>query len=105
MRHVLLDHAKARGRQKRGGGKRAIDFETPLDLAVDDKLDDFLAIDEHIERLRTRDERAAEVVRLRFFAGLAVAEIAALLGIGERTVKDDWAFARAWLLRDLQRGD
>ena len=105
MRHVLLDHAKARGRQKRGGGKRAIDFETPLDLAVDDKLDDFLAIDEHIERLRIRDERAAEVVRLRFFAGLAVAEIAALLGIGERTVKDDWAFARAWLLRDLQRGD
>jgi len=105
MRHVLLDHAKGRGRKKRGGGQRRIDLEAPLDLATDDTLDDALLVDEHIERLRAHDERAAEVVRLRFFAGLLVPEIAALLGVSERTVKDDWAFARAWLLRDMQRGE
>ncbi|MBL8736507.1 MAG: sigma-70 family RNA polymerase sigma factor [Planctomycetes bacterium] len=103
MRHILLDHAKAKGRKKRGGGKRTIDLDTPLDLAVDEKLDDYLALDEAIERLRAHDPRMAEIVRLRFFAGLSVPEAAALLGVSERTVKSEWAFARAWLARSLQQ--
>lgn len=105
MRHVLLDHAKARGRKKRGGEKRhqPIDLDAPLDVASDDKIDDFLLVDEAIERLRAKDPRAAEIVRLRILGGLPVAETAALLGISERTVKADWAFARAWLARDLER--
>ncbi|MCU0867479.1 MAG: ECF-type sigma factor [Planctomycetes bacterium] len=108
MRHVLLDHAKTRGRKKRGGGKRtnqSIDLDAPLDVASDDKLDDFLLVDEAIERLRAKDPRAAEIVRLRILGGISVAETAALLGISERTVKTDWAFARAWLARDLAKQD
>ncbi len=101
MRHVLLDHAKARGRKKRGGGKRPLDLDSPLDLGSDDKLDDYLAIDEAIERLRRHDARLAEVVRLRLFTGLSVDETAALLGVSARTVKSDWSFARAWLHRNL----
>lgn len=107
MRHVLLDHAKARGRKKRGGGQQPtqpIDLEAPLDLASDDKLDDFLMLDAAIERLRAEDPRAAEVVHLRFLGGLSVAETAALLNVSDRTVKSEWAFARAWLARDLGRG-
>lgn len=106
MRHVLLDHAKARGRKKRGGGQRAapsIDLDAPLDVASDEKLDDFLLVDESIERLRAKDPRASEIVRLRILGGMSVVETAALLGISERTVKTDWAFARAWLARDLER--
>ena len=101
MRHVLLDHAKSRGRQKRGGGRTRIDLDSPLDLATDDKLDDYLAVDEAIEALRAEDPRLAEIVRLRFFGGLSVAETAALLAVSERTVKGEWAFARAWLARHL----
>lgn len=101
MRHVLLDHAKARGRHKRGGAHAHVDLDAPLDLATDDKLDDYLAIDEAIESLRAEDPRLAEIVRLRFFGGLSVAETAALLEVSERTVKGEWAFARAWLARHL----
>jgi RNA polymerase sigma-70 factor (ECF subfamily) len=101
MRHVLLDHAKARGRLKRGGGRRRIDLEEPLDLSTDERLDDCLAVDEAIEALRARDPRAAEIVRLLRFAGLSVKEVAALLGVSPRTVKSDWALARAWLRRHL----
>lgn len=106
MRHVLLDHAKARGRKKRGGGRRAaqsIDLDAPLDIASDDKLDDFLMVDEAIERLRAQDSRAAEIVRLRIVGGMSVPEAAALLGVSPRTVKAGWAFARAWLARDLSK--
>ena len=106
MRHVLLDHAKARGRKKRGGGLKPaqrIDLDAPLDIASDEKLDDFLLVDEAIERLRANNSRAAEIVRLRILGGMSVAETAALVGISERTVKADWAFARAWLARDLAK--
>ncbi len=105
MRRVLLDHAKARGRQKRKGPHVPLDLDTPLDLATDDKLDDYLAVDEAIEALKTEDPRLAEIVRLRFFAGLTVAETAALLSVSERTVKGEWAFARAWLARYLAAED
>lgn len=101
MRRVLLDHAKARGRQKRSGPHVPLDLDTPLDLATDDRLGDYLALDEAIEALRAEDPRLAEIVRLRFFAGLSVAETAALLDVSERTVKGEWAFARAWLGRHL----
>ena len=108
MRHILLDHAKARGRKKRSGAHTHVDLDAPLDLSLapgaDDKLDDYLAIDEAIEALRAEDPRLAEIVRLRFFAGLSVPETAALLGVSERTVKGEWAFARAWLARHLGKG-
>ena len=101
MRRVLLDHAKARGRQKRGGARQLIDLDAPLDLGTVDKLDDYVAVDEAIERLHEHDPRMAQVVRLRFFCGLSTVETALALGVSERTVKSEWAFARAWLTRHL----
>jgi RNA polymerase sigma factor (TIGR02999 family) len=103
MQRVLLDHAKARGRQKRGGGRARVDLDTPIDLARTERLDDYLDLEAAIERLRAHDPRLAEIVRLRSYCGLGVAETAAVLGVSDRTVKADWAFARAWLARELDR--
>lgn len=161
MRRVLLDHAKARARQKRGGrgpagggsleggvepastrsnaesvgpvSRRSVNedltVESPgpcrpggapvvapafqpvrrltLDaaaavLAENSDPAEFLALDEAICRLKGADARSAEVVRLRYYAGLSVEEAAAVLGVSPRTVKNDWAFAKAWLARELK---
>jgi RNA polymerase sigma-70 factor, ECF subfamily len=107
MRQVLLDHARARGRVKRGGGLGRIDLDDVATLggpiAEDHRPDreDFVALDDAIRRLGSRDPRMAEVVRLRFYAGLEISEVALLLGVSERTVKNDWAFAKAWLEREM----
>lgn len=113
MRRVLLDHAKARGRMKRGGGARWVDLDRSsinllaeggdggvADTASESALD-FFALEEAIRRLEQRDPRMGQVVRLRFYAGLEIAHVAAVLGVSERTVKSDWAFAKAWLEREL----
>jgi RNA polymerase sigma-70 factor, ECF subfamily len=108
MRQVLLDHAKARGRLKRGGGLGRIDLENTATLGgpvvEDDGPDreDFVALDDAIRRLASKDPRMAEVVRLRFYAGLEISEVAHVLGVSERTVKNDWAFAKAWLEREMK---
>jgi RNA polymerase sigma factor (TIGR02999 family) len=99
MRRILVDHARGRVREKRGGGAKASN-RISLDLLETARTVDpetVLALDEAIDRLATIDGRAAEVVRFRFYAGLEQLEIAELLGCTERTVKRDWAFARAWL--------
>ncbi len=111
MRRILLDHAKARGRAKRGGGAARIDLDSGTIILTADEAEsdqagamDFLALDDAIRRLEARDPRTAEVVRLRFYAGLEIAQVALALGVSERTVKNDWAFARAWLQRALAPG-
>lgn len=99
MRRVLVDHARARAREKRGGAER-LSRRLPLDVLEAARSADpatIIALDEAIDRLATIDARAATVVRMRFFAGLEQTDIASLLGCTERTVKRDWAFARAWL--------
>ena len=73
-----------------------------MDLAADENLGDALALDELILRLEKDDAQAASVVRLRFYAGLGVDQVAEVLGISPRTVKRDWAYARAWLLREWE---
>ncbi len=111
MRRVLLDHAKARLRAKRGGGAARVemDLEAPLELPAPtaaeapDAAAGFLALDDAMRRLEERDPRAAEVVRLRYYAGLEISQAALVLGVSERTVKNDWALARAWLERELRR--
>lgn len=103
MRHILIDHARQRGRIKRGGNRVRVSL-SGLDLATESDPDEILALDEAIRRLEERDARAADIVQLRFFAGLSVQETAEALEISERTVKREWAFARAWLygfLRDV----
>jgi len=108
MRRVLLDHAKARLRVKRGGGAARIDLDSPLEVPgvreepAHDRAAGFLALDGAMRRLEERDPRAAEVVRLRYYAGLEIAQAALVLGVSERTVKNDWALARAWLERELR---
>lgn len=101
MRRILIEHARARGRQKRGGGQALIELES-ADLASDYDPDTVLALDDAIRRLGRQDPRAADVVRLRFFAGLSVEETAEAMGLSVRTVKREWAYARAWLFDALR---
>jgi RNA polymerase sigma factor (TIGR02999 family) len=103
MRRVLLNHARDRGRQKRGGGWRRADFDR---LAVADQASEgeVLALDEALQRLEQQNQPCAELVKLRFFTGLTMEEAAAALGIAPRTAHRYWAFARAWLY-DALRGD
>jgi RNA polymerase sigma factor (TIGR02999 family) len=108
MRRILIDHARTRGRQKRGGPKAkrsALDIANLGDLAElaeRNDPDQIVALDEAIQKLEKDDAQAAQVVKLRFFAGLSVEETAATLGVSDRTVKRDWQYARAWLFRALQ---
>lgn len=109
MRRVLVDHARARARIKRGSGRRIPqqrEFEPEarnlIDLAQQDNLETILILDEALSRLEQEDSRLATVVRLRFFAGLTVEETASALGLSEPTVKRRWAFARAWLVREVR---
>lgn len=110
MRRILIEHARRRGSAKRGGGvsRRRIDLDPVgevADLASDSQSDAVIALDEAFARLEKHGERLAQVVRLRFFAGLTVAETALALGVSERTVNNDWAYARAWLSREIQSGE
>lgn len=106
MRRVLVDHARARLRLRRGGGRLRLDLDEGLvrGEVPDGDTDglDLLALDEALERLAAQAPRQASVVELRFFGGLPSAAIAARLGITDRTVRNDWAFARAWLHRELR---
>lgn len=103
MRRILVDHARRKGSQKRGGGGRRLPIDL-LDLAVEADPEGILALDEALDRLGREDAQAAAVVKLRFFAGLEVTETARQLGISERSVARDWAFARARLFALLDEG-
>lgn len=100
MRRILIDHARKRGRIKRGGGAKRQPLDA-IDLAASDDTDCILALDAAIEKLNGQDPRAGSIVELRFYAGLSVEDTARTLGLSERTVKREWAFARAWLYKEL----
>ncbi len=104
MRRVLVDHARARNAQKRGGGGARADVPD-LDLLAADDADavDVVALDDALTRLAQLDPRQARVVELRFFGGLSVEETAALVAVSERTIKREWQIARAWLRREMAR--
>ena len=102
MRRILVDHARARGRRKRGGRRGKVPLDA-VDLAVHDDPAEILSVDEAVRRLEKRDRRLAEVVHLRFFAGLSEEETAGALGVSARTVRRDWVLARAWLQREIGR--
>jgi len=101
MRQILIDHARTQARDKRGGGIRR-EFADVAELAETQDPAEIMALDEAISRLEQVEPQAAQVVKLRFFAGLTVQEVAATLGLSERTVKREWQFARAWLFRALE---
>ena len=102
MRQVLVDHARTRGRAKRGGRWERVAIEQAE--AADDAAagaTDLLALDDALERLKATSPRAAEVVELRYFGGLSPAEAADALELSESTVAREWRFARAWLTKEL----
>lgn len=106
MRRVLIDHARAKGRDKRGGKDGRPPKPVPLDLmelAADDDPQQILSVDDALQRLEAMDAPLAHMVRLRFFAGLTEAETAEVLGVSDRTVRRDWTVARAWLRRFLDQ--
>jgi RNA polymerase sigma factor (TIGR02999 family) len=105
MRRILVERARYRKRLRHGGGKGRVDLdEVPLAdeaYADDATRTDLLALDEALAKLEQMDPRKARVVTLRYFAGLSVEETAAALDLSPSTVKNEWAFARAWLHREL----
>ncbi len=101
MRRVLVDRARARAAAKRDPEGYVL---TGAPFGARSSPEELLDLDRALERLATEHPRLAQVVEMRFFAGLEVAEIAECLALSERTVKRDWAFARAWLLRELEKG-
>lgn len=100
MRRVLVDHAKRRGRQRRGSGARQTVFEEGLMVGAEPDPA-ILEVDEALEKLAAVDERKARVVELIFFGGLSYAEAGEAMGVSEATVKRDLRMARAWLLREM----
>jgi RNA polymerase sigma factor (TIGR02999 family) len=100
MRRILVDHARSRNRDKRGGKVGRVPFNV-LDLADAENSQEILALDEALCRLEQQEPAVGDVVRLRFFAGLSVDQTADSLGVSPRTVDRRWKFARAWLFREL----
>lgn len=108
MRRILVDHARTRSAQKRGGAAvrtAALALDGLPDPDSVDAAAGFLLLDDAIERLAAAYPDAAQVVHLRYFAGLEIAETAAALGVSEPTVKRTWAFARGWLRAAIERSE
>jgi RNA polymerase sigma factor (TIGR02999 family) len=103
MRRILVEHARAAAAEKRGGVGRRVTFDEHLAQAPELSLE-FLALDEALGRLAQRHERQGRIAELRLFGGMLVREIAFCVGVSERTVKEDWRVARAWLLKELSHG-
>ena len=104
MRRVLVDHARARGYKKRGGG--AVNVSLDEGMAVSPPPDvDVVALDDALEALAAVDARKGRVIELRFFGGLTVEETAEVLQVSTDTVKRDWRLAKLWLLREMEGGD
>ena len=104
MRRILIDRARACACMKHGGGRGRIDIED-LTLASSERPDDLLALDEALARLAAAEPQAAELVHLRYFAGQTMNDSAALLGLSLRSAHRLWAYARAWLLQELDQND
>lgn len=102
MRRILIDRARQRGCIRHGGGLQRAPLEE-LDLAVTASDDVLVLVNESLDRLAQQDLVGAELIKLRFFAGLSNVEAAEMLGLSERTAKRTWAYARAWLYEEIQR--
>jgi RNA polymerase sigma factor (TIGR02999 family) len=103
MRRILVDQARRKRADKHGGGWHRLDV-LDAELAVDSAGEDLLAVNEALTKLAARDPDGARLVELRFFAGLTLEQAAAALRLPERTAYRQWAYARAWLRRELDRG-
>lgn len=101
MRSILVDRARRAAALKRGGAQTRVGMDQ-AELATDRSPEEIVGVDEALTRLESVDERSAKVVEMRFYLGLSFSEIALALGVTERTVERDWAFARRWLANELR---
>ena len=103
MRRILVDHARTRNREKRGGPVQNLALEDALVAAAEEENVDLIALDEALSRLAEFDPQQARIVELRYFAGLSLEETADAIGISRATAARDWAVAKAWLFREMTR--
>ncbi len=103
MRRILVDHARNRHRDKRGGDDEKLPLDEALTVAIDEKDIDLIALDEALTRLEKKDQQQARIVELRYFSGLSIEETAEALNISRATAARNWAMAKAWLHRELTR--
>ena len=103
MRRVLVDYARQHNAGRRAGGMRRVEMEDNLAISPE-RLDEVLSLDRAMERLKEKSPRQAQVVELRYFGGLSVEQIAAMLRVAPRSVKRDWSLARMFLYRELNPG-
>jgi RNA polymerase sigma-70 factor (ECF subfamily) len=102
MRHILVDHARAKGRAKRGGGQDSVALDEALKLSHPSEPG-LVELDEALNMLARQDARKSRIVELRYFGGLSIEETADALGISPTTVRREWTLAKAWLRRELAR--
>jgi RNA polymerase sigma factor (TIGR02999 family) len=100
MRRILVDRARRKHRARHGGGFRRVDLDSQLHVSIEAD-DELLALDEALERLAAEEAEVAEVVKLRYFAGLTIEQAALAMNVSVRTVNRHWAYARAWLYQQL----
>jgi RNA polymerase sigma factor (TIGR02999 family) len=100
MRRILVDHARSRGRQRRGGDRHSVAFDEETVFSRT-REEDILVIDDLLQRLAELDSRQAQIVELRFFGGLKVDDVAEALDLSKRTIEAEWTMARAWLRSQL----
>ena len=102
MRRILVDHARSRNYQKRGGGAQQVSLDEAMTLAGD-RAAELIALDDALRELAKMDERKSRVVELRYFGGLSLEETAEALGVSIPTVTRDWNTAKAWLMREMSK--
>lgn len=101
MRRILVDYARERKREKRGGEHENLPLDDALQIASDEKSIDLIALDEALKKLEKFDKRQARIVELRYFSGLSIDETAEILKVSNATVRNDWNIAKAWLKREI----
>jgi RNA polymerase sigma factor (TIGR02999 family) len=100
MRRILIEKARRKQRVKHGGGQKRKDFDS-IDTAIEDLSYDLIALDEALDKLSKKDKTKADLVKLRYFAGLTIKQAAEVLGISNSTADEHWAYARAWLRLEI----
>ena len=104
MRRILVEAARRKARLKHGGGRRRFEIDEADAIIISDPID-LIALDEALEKLAREDATKAELVKLRYFAGLTVEQVGQILGISRATADRYWTFARTWLYKEISKGD
>jgi RNA polymerase sigma factor (TIGR02999 family) len=102
MRRILVENARRKKRLKRGGNRQRIELRE-ADLGTEETLDDILTVNEALDKLSIEEPSVADLVKLRYFAGLTIDQVAEIQGISRRSVIDHWAYARSWLTREIAK--